>query len=112
MLNLICGADTAQEGKILFEGKDITGLSEHRRAKFIGRVFQAPKIGTCAGLTILENMALTAMCIRDRNCGRKRNDEGRNWYFDDTYCKGGAGRMTQQKQQSHREPFFRISKRD
>ncbi len=58
MLNLICGADTAQEGKILFDGKDITGLSEHKRAKFIGRVFQDPKVGTCAGLTILENMAL------------------------------------------------------
>lgn len=58
MLNLICGADRAEEGRILFRGKDITGLSEHKRARFIGRVFQDPKVGTCAGLTVLENMAL------------------------------------------------------
>ena len=58
MLNLICGADAAQEGKILFRGQDITMLPELKRAKFIGRVFQDPKAGTCAGLTILENMAL------------------------------------------------------
>ncbi len=58
MLNLICGADGAGEGRILFRGKDITGLSEYKRARFIGRVFQDPKVGTCAGLTVLENMAL------------------------------------------------------
>lgn len=58
MLNLICGADRAEEGRILFRGKDITGLSEYKRARFIGRVFQDPKVGTCAGLTVLENMAL------------------------------------------------------
>ena len=57
MLNLICGADR-EEGRILFRGKDITGLSEYKRARFIGRVFQDPKVGTCAGLTVLENMAL------------------------------------------------------
>lgn len=58
MLNLICGADRAEEGRILFRGKDITGLSEYKRARFFGRVFQDPKVGTCAGLTVLENMAL------------------------------------------------------
>lgn len=58
MLNLICGADRAEEGRILFRGKDITGFSEYKRARFIGRVFQDPKVGTCAGLTVLENMAL------------------------------------------------------
>lgn len=58
MLNLICGADRAEEGRILFRGKDITELSEYKRARFIGRVFQDPKVGTCAGLTVLENMAL------------------------------------------------------
>ena len=58
MLNLICGSERAQEGRIFFEGKEITALSEYRRAAFIGRVFQDPKIGTCAGMTVLENMAL------------------------------------------------------
>ena len=58
MLNLICGSDTADSGKIIFEDRDITALSEHKRASFIGRVFQNPTVGTCSGLTILENMAL------------------------------------------------------
>lgn len=58
MLNLICGSLKPDEGQIIFNGNDITNVSEFKRAKIIGRVFQEPKIGTCADLTILENMAL------------------------------------------------------
>lgn len=58
MLNLICGSLKPDEGEIIFNSNDITNVSEFKRAKIIGRVFQEPKIGTCADLTILENMAL------------------------------------------------------
>lgn len=58
LLNLVCGSYKPDEGKILFNGNDITNVSEYKKAKIIGRVFQEPKIGTCADLTILENMAL------------------------------------------------------
>ncbi|MGN0559040.1 MAG: ABC transporter ATP-binding protein [Acutalibacteraceae bacterium] len=58
MLNLICGSLTPNSGSICFEGKDITKMSEFKRAKRIGRVFQDPKMGTCSNLTILENLAL------------------------------------------------------
>ena len=58
LLNLTCGSLKPEEGKILFNDKNITNVSEYKRAKLIGRVFQEPKIGTCADLTILENMAL------------------------------------------------------
>jgi putative ABC transport system ATP-binding protein len=58
LLNLICGSLKPDEGQILFNGNDITNVSEFKRAKIIGRVFQEPKIGTCGDLTILENMAL------------------------------------------------------
>lgn len=58
LLNLICGTLRPEAGSIRFHGQDITHLSEHGRAAFIGRVFQDPKAGTCAGLTILENLAL------------------------------------------------------
>ncbi|HJD23838.1 MAG TPA: ATP-binding cassette domain-containing protein, partial [Firmicutes bacterium] len=58
LLNLICGTLPLDGGRILFEGQDITRLSEHKRAAMIGRVFQDPQKGTCANLTILENMAL------------------------------------------------------
>lgn len=58
MLNLICGSLKPDSGSVVFNGKNITALSEHRRAKFIGRVFQDPKAGTCSTLTVLENLAL------------------------------------------------------
>ncbi len=58
LLNLVCGSLRPDAGRVLFDGKDITKLSEHKRARFIGRVFQDPKRGTCESLTILENMAL------------------------------------------------------
>lgn len=58
LLNLICGTMTPDGGNIMFDGKCINRLAEHKRAKFIGRVFQSPQLGTCGGLTILENLAL------------------------------------------------------
>ena len=58
LLNLVCGSLAPDVGDIMFDGKSINKLTEHRRAEFIGRVFQDPKSGTCANLTILENLAL------------------------------------------------------
>ena len=58
LLNLVCGSLEPDGGSILFDGENISRFSEHKRAKKIGRVFQDPKMGTCAHLTILENMAL------------------------------------------------------
>lgn len=59
LLNLVCGSLYPDSGKILFDGKDITNLLEYKRAAFIGRVYQDPSMGTCPGLTITENMALS-----------------------------------------------------
>ena len=58
MLNILCGSLPLDSGKVFVDGRDITKLKEHDRAKFIGRVFQDPAKGTCANLTILENFAL------------------------------------------------------
>lgn len=58
LLNLICGSIIADSGEILLEGKNINAQPEHVRAARIGRVFQDPSKGTCAQLSILENMAL------------------------------------------------------
>ena len=58
LLNIVCGSLPVEGGKVFFGGKDITRLSEYKRADQIGRVFQDPKKGTCDELTILENMAL------------------------------------------------------
>lgn len=58
MLNIICGFMPLDSGKIYFDDKDVTKMSEYKRASFIGRVFQEPRMGTCPNLTILENMSL------------------------------------------------------
>ncbi|CAB5160542.1 ABC transporter, ATP-binding protein (cluster 15, trp?) [Olavius algarvensis associated proteobacterium Delta 3] len=58
LLNCLAGTFRHDEGRIVINGKDISPWPEYRRARFIGRVFQNPLTGTCASLTIEQNMAL------------------------------------------------------
>ena len=58
MLNLICGSIPLDSGSIRIGGKDITNMSEFKRQRKIGRVYQNPAMGTCPSMTILENMSL------------------------------------------------------
>lgn len=59
-LNAIAGVWGIDSGEIRLDGKDIAGLPEHKRAKYIGRVFQDPMMGTAATMEIEENMAIAA----------------------------------------------------
>lgn len=67
LLNILCGSILPDSGRISVGGKEIGRLSEHRRARFIGRVFQDPAAGTCPKLTVLENLALADN--KDRSFG-------------------------------------------
>ena len=58
MLNAICGTISVDEGSIVLDDKDITKLGEAKRAKYLGRVFQDPMMGTCADMSVEENLAL------------------------------------------------------
>ena len=60
MLNAVAGVWPVDEGQIIIDGMDVTGLPEHKRAKFLGRVFQDPMTGTAATMQIEENLALAA----------------------------------------------------
>ena len=60
LLNLVAGVFSADSGSITIGGQDVTRLPEHKRAKFIGRVFQDPMMGTAATMQIEENLALAA----------------------------------------------------
>ncbi len=60
LLNAVAGVWPVDTGSILIDGVDVTRLSEHKRAKFIGRVFQDPMLGTAATMQIEENLALAA----------------------------------------------------
>lgn len=56
----ISGAFTLDEGRVLVDGRDLTGWPEHRRAHLVGRVFQDPFAGTAPELTVAENLALAS----------------------------------------------------
>ncbi|MCD8066437.1 MAG: ABC transporter ATP-binding protein [Oscillospiraceae bacterium] len=58
MLNAVAGVFPVDAGTITIDGVDVTSLAEHKRAKYIGRVFQDPMTGTAATMQIDENLAL------------------------------------------------------
>ena len=60
LMNAIAGVFGVDSGKILIDGTDLTHLPEYKRAKYIGRVFQDPMMGTAATMQIEENLALAA----------------------------------------------------
>ena len=58
LLNAVAGVWPVDEGRISIDGVDVTRLPEHKRAKYVGRVFQDPMTGTAATMQIEENLAL------------------------------------------------------
>ena len=58
LLNAIAGVWPVDEGEIIIDGKNVTKLPEHKRAAYLGRVFQDPMNGTAATMGIEENLAL------------------------------------------------------
>lgn len=58
LLNLIAGVHLCDTGRIVLDGNDLTYMSEYRRAKYLGRVFQDPMMGTAANMEIEENLAM------------------------------------------------------
>ena len=60
LLNAVAGVWPVDEGSITIGGVDVTRLPEYKRAKYIGRVFQDPMMGTAATMQIEENLALAA----------------------------------------------------
>ena len=76
LLNGLAGTFFPDQGSLTLNETDISSWPEHRRAKFIGRVFQNPLLGTCASLSIEQNMAVAAKRGRTRGLGigvRARN---------------------------------------
>lgn len=67
MLNAITGVFPIDSGSVLIDGNDISKLPEHKRAKFIGRVFQDPMMGSCADMWVEENLSIA------EHRGKKRN---------------------------------------
>ena len=60
MMNVISGTYRADSGTVEIGGVDVTNMPEHKRSKFLGRVFQDPMMGTAPDMQIEENLALAA----------------------------------------------------
>ena len=69
MLNAVTGVFGVDSGNVLIDGVDVTHLPEFKRAKYIGRVFQDPMMGTAATMQIEENLALAARRGQGRGLG-------------------------------------------
>lgn len=78
MLNMVAGVYPVDCGTITIDGVDVTKLPEHKRAKYIGRVFQDPMTGTAANMQILENLALASRRGQRRGLapGVRRKEKG------------------------------------
>ena len=96
LFNAICGNYWLDQGQIFLDGQDITFLSEHRRARQIGRVFQDPMKGTAPHLTIEENLALAYRRGQKRGLGSGITNEERELYREKlaTLGLGLENRMT------------------
>ncbi|NDY55384.1 ATP-binding cassette domain-containing protein [Desulfovibrio sulfodismutans] len=70
LLNCLAGVFFPDAGSIILDGRDITALPEYARAAFLGRVFQDPLQGTCASLSIKQNLALAALRGKSRGLSR------------------------------------------
>ncbi len=82
MLNLIAGVFPVDEGVIRLNGFNLTRLPEHKRARFLGRVFQDPMMGTAATMGIEENLALANRRGQRRGRGRGLTVAEREMYRD------------------------------
>ena len=60
LMNIIAGTYFVDDGSIFIDDKDVTYMKEHKRAKFLGRVFQDPRMGTATDMQIEENLALAS----------------------------------------------------
>lgn len=59
LFNLISGNELPSSGRIFINDRDVTRDAEHRRAKYIGRIFQNPTLGTAANMSVEDNMMIT-----------------------------------------------------
>lgn len=80
MLNAVSGRLLMDSGTITIDGTQVNRMSEHRRARFIGRVFQDPLAGTAPNLTIEENLSLALLRGKKRGLGHALSTKRRDLY--------------------------------
>lgn len=82
LLNAVAGVWNVDSGKIIIDGQDVTKLPEYKRAKFIGRVFQDPMMGTAPDMQLEENLALAKRRGDKRGLKWEITQEEREEYYE------------------------------
>ena len=96
MLNAVAGVWPVDSGSIIIDDVDVTGMPEHKRAKFLGRVFQDPMNGTAATMQIDENLAMAYRRGKRRNLrwGIKKEEKEKYYEMLKQFDLGLEDRMT------------------
>ncbi len=97
LMNIISGVFQPDEGKVIIDGKDVTKMSESKRAMYLGRVFQDPNMGTAPNMSILENLEIASRRgkVSSLRWGFRKENQTK---FEKTLAKLNLGlekRMTQ-----------------
>ena len=82
LLNMLAGAFFPNSGEILIDNIDITRQKEYKRAKYIGRVFQDPKVGTCPDMNIRENLSIAYNKKKNFNLSRGVERKNETFFAD------------------------------
>jgi putative tryptophan/tyrosine transport system ATP-binding protein len=80
LMNIISGVLVPDIGDIQIAGKDVTSMSEYKRSKMIGRVFQDPMAGTAPSMTIEENLAMAYSRNKTRTFRRGVTKKRRDYF--------------------------------
>ena len=89
--NVISGTINPDFGTVEINGVDITKLPEHKRAKYIGRVFQDPMLGTASDMWIEENLALAFKRGEKRSAFKWMINNDNTQFFKSQLAKLGLG---------------------
>ena len=82
LLNVVAGVYRQEAGSIHLDGMRIDKLPEHKRAKYLGRVFQDPLMGTAADMELEENLALARRRGKRRGLSWGVNAKEKAWFYE------------------------------
>lgn len=80
LMNVISGSYATESGSIHIDGRDVTSMKEHKRAQYIGRLFQDPLRGTAPHMTIEENLGLAYCRGKRRSLARGINKADESFF--------------------------------
>lgn len=82
LMNVISGVHELDSGHLYIDGEEVTKLPEHKRAKYLGRVFQDPNMGTAGMISIEENMSIASRRMRKNTLKWGFHKEERKKYYE------------------------------